>query len=165
MRKVITSVVVVLSLFSATSAQATIAITSPALACSLLNNAGLATGSWRNSYDNVFGCNSPYKEIGSGVPLANNLAYYVAGDRTSVTQAKLVLNVNNKSQATSAHSALLSSSDLLCIKLTGVKLPQTISDAITGGKPIGAKVGVSEIEVKRDNWPTGRGYELHVIFR
>lgn len=164
MRKVITTIILSV-LFSATSAEASLAMTSPALVCSLLNNAGFATGGWRRFYENEFTCNSDYKEIGSGIPLANNLAYYVDGNSNSVTQAKLVLNVNNKSQATSAHSALLNLSESLSIKITGAKLPQAIQNAITGGKPMKTKVGQTAVEIKRNNWPTGKGYELHVIFK
>lgn len=164
MRKVITSIILI-SLFSVTSAEASLAITSPASVCALLNNIGLATGSWKNFYDNEFGCISPYKEIGPGFPLANNLAYYVEGDKNSVTGAKLVLNVNTKSQATSAHSALLRATEALSIKIAGVELPQVIKDAITEGTPVKTQVGKTAVEVKRDNWPTGKGYELHVIFK
>ena len=164
MRKIIKSAILI-SLFNVTAAEASLAITSPSSVCVVLNNVGLSTGSWKNIYDSEFGCNSPYKEIGSGFPLANNLAYYVDGKRNSVTQAKLVLNVNNKSQATSAHFALLNASEALSIKIAGVKLPQTIKDEITEGKPMKTKVGQTAVEVKRDNWPTGKGYELHVIFK
>ena len=147
----------------ASAANAELQISSPREVCDLLKHTGLSTGEWKNSYG--YGCNSPYKEIGSGFPLANNLAYYVDGDRDSVVQAKLVLNINNKSQATSAISALLSSSEVLSVKLTGNKLPQTIKSAIKSGKPIQTKSGKTVIEVKRDDWPTGKGYELHVIFK
>ena len=145
-------------------AEASLAITSPTAVCVLLENDGLATRGWK-SYDNKFGCTSDYKEIGSGSPLVNHLAYYVDGDKNSVTQAMLVLSVHNKSQATSGHSALLSSSEELSIKLAAEKLPQTIKDAITGGKPMKAQVGQTTIKVERDEWPTGKGYELHVIFK
>lgn len=144
--------------------------TNPSIACKLLNASGLITGAWKDygpgggSAGN-FGCTSPYKELGSGYPLANNLAYYVDGGKSAATQAKLVLNVNNKSQAPSAHSALLSSSELLSISITGAKLPASVKEAISAGKPIKAKVGQSAVEVLRDNWPTGKGYELHVIFK
>ena len=164
MRKGLTSLLLI-SLFSFNTANASLVITLPASVCALLSNVGLSTGSWINLYENEFYCNSPYKEIGTGFPLANNLAYYVEGNKNSVTQAKLVLNVNNKAQATSAHSALLSSSEVLSVKISGVKLSQSIKGAITAGKPIKAKVGQTAVEVKRDNWPTGKGYELHVIFK
>lgn len=164
MRKIITSAIVI-SLFNVTAVEASLSVTSPSSVCLLLNNIGLATGSWKNIYNNEFGCNSTYKEIGSGFPLANNLAYYVDGNRNVVTQAKLVLNVNNKSQLTSAHSALLTASEALSIKVAGGKLPQTVKNAISGGKPMKTKIGQTAVEVKRDNWTTGKGYELHVIFK
>lgn len=165
MRKIIVSVILT-SLFNVTTVEASLTLTSPSLVCPLLNNLGLTTtGNWRNVYDQEFGCHSPYKEIGSGLPLANNLAYYADGNRSAVTQAKLVLNVNNKSQATSAHSALLEASEALSIKITGVKLPSTIKDAITGGNPMQSSVGQTAVEVKRSDWRTGKGYELHVIFK
>jgi len=146
-------------------AEASLAIASPDAVCFLLDSHGLATGGWKQVHGDKFGCSSNYKEIGSGSPLVNDLAYYVDGDRNSVTQAMLVLNVNDKSQATSGHSALLASAGELSIKLAAVKLPQTIKDAITGGKPMTAKEGQTTIEVERDDWPTGKGYELHVIFK
>ena len=154
----------VLILFCVASiAHAELQITSPQEVCNILSKSGLSTGEWKNNYG--YGCNSSYKEIGSGSPLTNNLAYYVDGDKNFVSQAKLVLNINNKSQATSAISALISSSEELSVKLTGEKLPQIIKDAITRGKAIKAKAGKAVIEVKRDDWPTGKGYELHVIFK
>jgi hypothetical protein len=152
-------------LLISTPAQASLAITSPASVCPLLSRNGLATGNWKSFYENEFGCISPYKDIGSGLPLANNIAYYVDGDKNTVTQTKLVLNVNNKSQATSAHSALLSSSEDLSIKVAGVKLSPSIKNAIKKGRPIKSMLGQTLIEFKRDNWPTGKGYELHVTFK
>lgn len=147
------------------STDSSLAITSPAEVCALLDSDGLATRGWKVYGGNEYGCTSDYKDIGSGSPLVNHLAYYVDGDRNSVTQAALVLSVHNKSQAASGHSALLSSSEELGIKLATVKLPQPIKDAITEGKPITAKEGKTTIVVERDDWPTSKGYEIHVIFR
>ena len=82
--------------------------------------------------------------------MANNLAYYVDGGKNYVTQAKLVLNVNNKSQATSAHHSLLISTEVLSEKITGVKLPQSIKQVILDGKQIKSILGKTDVEVKRD---------------
>jgi hypothetical protein len=164
MQRIITLLIFV-STLSITSAEAALVVTSPATACALLNNIGLATGGWKNRYDNEFGCSSPYKEVGTGFPLANNLAYYPEGDRNTVAQLRLVLNVNNKSQAASGHSSLLSATDTLSEKAAGLKLPQSIKKAITKGNPIKIKLGQASVEVKRDNWPSGKGYEIHVIFK
>ncbi len=165
MRKIIATTAIIISIFTCSSAEAALAITSPATVCALLNNEGLTTEGWRDASESEYGCNSSYKEIGTGFPLGNNLAYYVDGRKNLVVQAKLVLNVNDKSQATAAHSVLLGSSGVLSAKLGGVKLPQSLNDAIANGKSISATAGQATVKVMRKNWPNGNGYELHVIFK
>jgi hypothetical protein len=150
-------------LLAGTAANAELSITSPIVVCNILKDSGLSTSAWRDNYG--YECSSRYKEIGDGSPLANNLAYYVDGVKAAANKAKLVLNVNNKSQAAAAISELLKSAELLSIKLSGEKLPQYIKNAITGGTPAVATVGKTSIEVTRDDWPTGKGYETHVIFK
>ena len=135
----------------------------PIIACNLLWEAGLVGRSWRNDYDDVYGFSSPYKYIGSGYPLANNLAYYVDGKANSVSQLKLVLNVNVRAQAKSAHAELLEAADLLTQKALGAKLPDTIRDALTAGKAASTKVAGTSLQVIRLNWPTGKGYEIKFI--
>ncbi|NCD43289.1 MAG: hypothetical protein EOL88_14550 [Bacteroidia bacterium] len=145
------------------NASAELVITSPKEVCNILKGSGLSTMEWRDNYG--YECSSRYKEIGSGNYFANNLAYYVDGIKSAANQAKLVLNVNNKSQASTAITELLDSAELLSIKLAGEELPQTIKNAITSGTPTSATVGNTSVEVTRDDWPTGKGYEIHVIFK
>jgi hypothetical protein len=71
--------------------------------------------------------------------------------------------VNNRSAATSGHPALLKAAEVLCTKATGGKLPKAVGNAITAGKPVTAKSGKAGIAVLRKDWPTGRGYEIHVV--
>ncbi|MCY9837982.1 hypothetical protein [Aeromonas media] len=138
--------------------------TGPSAMCNYLTSDGLATRGWKNQYDNEFGCSSPYKEIGTGVPLANNIAYYVEGSSSEARLAKLVVNINNKTLAGSAYTELLQASQELSLKLSGVKLPEEISIAIKNGKKASAKAGSTAIEVIRIDWPTGKGHELKVFF-
>src|SRR5215203_5627210 len=132
----------------------------PIIACNLLRDTGLGGRNWRNDYDDVYGCSSPYKDIGSGYPLTNNLAYYVDGKAKTVSQLKLVLNINVRAQAQSAHTELLRAADLLTKKALGAELPSSIRTAITVGKSASAKVVGASVKVTRLNWPTGRGYEI-----
>ena len=166
MRNTIVSTVL-LAVINTTPTVASLPVSYPASICAFLNNIGLSTGGWKNIYGSEFGCHSPYKDIGADTPLtsANNLAYYVDGDKASVNQAKLVLNVNNRSQATSAHSALLAASEELCAKISGTKLAINIRDAIVVGKPFKSNIGNVSVEIIRSDWPTGKGYELHVVFK
>lgn len=149
---------------AATPVSANFLNTEPSAACNYLTGDGLATRGWKNQYDNEFGCSSPYKEIGTGMPLANNLAYYVEGSSAEARLVKLVVNINNKTLAGSAYTELLQASQELSLKLSGVKLPEEISSAIKNGKKASAKAGNTEIEVIRIDWPTGKGHELKVFF-
>lgn len=132
----------------------------PMVACNLLRDVGLGGRSWRNEYDDVYGCSSPYKELGSGSPLANNLAYYVEGKAQSVLQVKLVLNVNVRAQAESAHRELVKAADLLAKKTLGSTLPSNVRAALTAGKNSLAKLAGASVQVIRVDWPTGKGYEV-----
>jgi hypothetical protein len=157
-------IIIGLILFFATSiVNAELQITSPTDVCNLLNKLGLSTGGWKDNYG--YGCNSPYKEIGSGYPLANNLAYYVDGSISSVSEVKLVININNKSSAKSAHKALLDASHVLSKRLSGKDLPKSIISAIESGKASSHNIGKTVVDVVRFDWPTGRGYEVKVIFK
>lgn len=157
-------ILTVFFLAAASPANAAFLSTSPSALCNYLTGNGLATSGWKNQYDNEFGCSSPYKEIGAGVPLANNLAYYVEGSSSEARLVKLVVNINNKSSATSAYTEMLKASQELSLKLGGVRLPKEISIAIKNGKKASAKADSTAIEVIRIDWPTGKGHELKVFF-
>ena len=76
-----------------------------------------------------------------------------------------MLNVNNRAAAKSAHSELLKGAEALSVKTTGQQLPQALKEAIQGGKKVSDKVGISAVEVIREEWPTGKGYEITVSIR
>lgn len=133
-------------------------------ACGALLEVGLKTTGWKDRGNSEFSCITPYKDIGAGLPLANNLAYYAEGNAKSVQLVKLILNINQRNQAQVAHKELLSAASLLSVKATGKELPKNLKDAITRGTSISQKLGASSVQILRINWPTGRGYEVKVIF-
>lgn len=150
-------------IFSVTT-NAALLSSEPSKVCNYLKDIGLVTGGWRNHYDNEYGCFSPYKAFGSGAPLANNLAYYVEGDSTTAKTAKLVLNINNKNSAVSAHEELLKAAEALSLKMVGSKLSETISTAIKSGANVSEKAEKTNIQIVRIDWSTGKGYEIRVLF-
>ncbi|SOD16245.1 hypothetical protein [Nitrosomonas ureae] len=162
MRAIITALIIFSSL-TINTAHAKLKVTTPSEVCAYLKDFGLATRGWKNHYENVYGCSSPYKELGSGFPLANNLAFYVEDDNTTARQTKLVLNVNNCESEKPAHEELLKAAEALSVKATGESLPKTLRDAIKTGKNTTAKVGSAFMEVIRENMPTGKGYEIKVL--
>jgi hypothetical protein len=144
----------------------------PALqACAYLRSIGLGTDRyWRDDGEPLFHCLSSYQELGTvaepmGLGLKNHLAYYVDGDAERSHQMKLVLNVNQRHEAKPAHQALMRAAKALTQQALNTPLPKTAEQAITVGKPWRDTVKAATLELTRDNWPTGKGYELHFLVR
>ena len=146
-------------------ANAELLVTVPSQACVLLDEVGLVTNGWKNEYDQEFGCSSDYKQLGSGFPLANNLAFYVEGNSSAVTQVYLMLNVNDVASASSAHQELLQVAETLSIKETGKQLTQQLKDAINKGSNTLQKIENATIEIVRNDWQTGKGYDIKVTIK
>jgi len=145
-------------------ARAELLVTAPDKACILLDEIGLTTSGWKNEYDQ-FGCESDYKQLGSSDGLANNLAFYLEGNSSSVELTYLMLNVNDGTSASSAHQELLKAAEALSIKETGKKLPKQLKSAITKGINASEKIGKASVEIARHDWPTGRGYDVKVFIK
>lgn len=158
---------IVASLAIATSASAEILTPEPSKACALLADAGLKGRKWVDDYgDGSAGCASDYKDIGSSsAGMANNLAYYVTGAGSSANEVKLVLNYNQPSHSASGTAALLAASKKLSQRALGAGLPDSVAKLIKKGEGGSEQVGKGVVEVVRDDWPTGKGYEVKVIMR
>lgn len=158
-------VLIAASIFAA-SASGEIINATPSKTCALLTDSGLKGRKWINDYgDGSAGCASDYKDIGSATGLANNLAYYVTGVDKYVMEVKLVLNYHQPSRSSTATAALLAASRKLSQRALGAKLPDSIEELIERGEHGSAKVGKGVIEVVREDWPTGKGYEMQVMMR
>jgi len=133
----------------------------PSTACNYLADIGLKTEGYKTSYsENDYACVSPYKELGSGWPLKNNIAYYVEGSANSIRTLYLAINVINKTEATSTHAKLLEYGNQLTQKALGQSLPKGTQEAVLKGKPGEWTLVGSKIKVIRNDWPTGKGYEI-----
>lgn len=138
---------------------------SPDTVCAFLSDAGLKGRKWTDYGDDTSGCASNYKEIGSGSPLPNNLAYYVKGSGSTVEQVKLVVNFNQPKSPGASIQALGKAAEKLAPKALGAPLPASIKKAIVLGQPQTASVGSGIVEVLRDDWKNGKGYEVHVVMK
>jgi hypothetical protein len=83
---------------------------------------------------------------------------------------KLVLNVyhrnvNPRHEAKQAHQPLGQAAKRLTQEALHTPLPKTAAQAITAGKPWQGTVKAATLELTRDEWPTGKGYELHFLVR
>ncbi len=159
--RVLLAVLIGFSIFESSNLNAELKITSPTEVCNYLTDSGLITGSWKNRYDNEYGCLSPYKEL-TGSPVANNIAFYADGDNNSVKKIKLVLNINDKASATNAHKELLQVSANLIAKTAGGKLPPALKIAIERGQNYSTKIGAVSVDIVREDWLNGNGYEVRV---
>ncbi len=159
--KVLLAVLIGFSIFTFGNANAELKTTVPSEVCNYLTESGLITGSWKNRYDNEYGCLSPYKEL-TGSPVANNIAFYADGDNNSVKKIKLVLNINDNASATNAHKELLQVSANLIAKITGGKLPTDLKKAIEKGQNFSTKIGAVSVDIVREDWLSGNGYEIRV---
>jgi hypothetical protein len=156
--------------FFAINSNAEFKNTNPSEVCNYLKDIGLTTNGWKKYEDDNWGCTSQYKEIGRTGPtwapgLKNNLSYYGEGTATVVHQIKLVLNVNNRSEAKSAHSDLIKAAELLVKKALKESLPTDIRNAIMNAENASSKIGSAIIDVIHEVWPTGKGYETQIIIR
>lgn len=159
------NIVFCIAAFTTLEATAELKVINPSSVCQMLADSGLKGRKWVDYGDGTFGCASDYKDIGSGSPLANNLAFYASGSAQTVRQVKLVMNANKPSAAAPAVKQLVKASSNLSEKVLGAGLSDDLKMAISKGVPTTASVGEGSVEVVKDVWPTGRGYEIQVIIK
>jgi len=80
---------------------------SPYLAMQFLADYGVSTGHYQHCFDNEWFASSAMREIGSGLILPNNLAYYVEGTEHAATTLKVKLNINNPAEADEAEDMFI----------------------------------------------------------
>ncbi len=137
----------------------------PQVACSLLSTiSGLQTGGYKSTgVEDDFFCCSPYKDLDQDSPLSNNIAYYAEGGAEEVNRLKLVLNVHDPEKAEAAHRALMIYCNELACKALGEELSPKMQEAILAGHPEAYTAEGLFVELRREAWVTGRGYELKFI--
>lgn len=136
----------------------------PEQACKFIGASfGVEVRPYQNEYEDEYSCSTPYKNLQEGLNLPNNLAYYVTGNRDLASEVKLVLNINESYKQAYAKGQLEKFSSVVAKAATGASLPSEISSAITNGTPKLHEDSGYRQELKRDDWPTGNGYELHYV--
>ncbi|ACK69507.1 GUN4 domain protein [Gloeothece citriformis PCC 7424] len=140
---------------------------SPLAVCSYLNEVGLKTRDYKDLLgDGNYSCSSPYQELGEkSSGLKNNIAYYVSGSLTNITELKIVLNVNQPNQAQSAHQTMVNYGNILLKKAIGMNFTQEILKALELGTPNSWNFNNYTILVIREDWINGKGYEIKLIIK
>jgi hypothetical protein len=126
----------------------------------------LGTGRyWRDDGEPFFHCFSPMTGVGTaaephGVGLKNNLAYYVDGDAERAHDLLLKLNVNQRQEAKQAQQTLVRAAKALTQQVLNAPLPKAAEQAIAAGKPWQGTLKGATVALAREDWPTGKGYDL-----
>lgn len=152
-------------MLSTSSAFAAIPSTNPELVCDYLTREHLPTRGWHVQDESFAGCSSNYRELGgTGMGLANNIAYYATGQGNTVSQVKIVLNLNQPQNPNRAIDALKLATRVLVQNMLKKAPPAEVTSAIQHSRgDVKANVGQATISIIRDDWPSGKGYELQVI--
>jgi hypothetical protein len=125
----------------------------PPPACAYLRSVGLGTDRyWRDDGEPLFHCLSPMTPLGTaaephGLGLKNNLAL-------------LKLNVNQRQEAKQAQQTLVRAAKALTQQALNAPLPKAVEQAIAVGKPWQGTLKGATVELAREDWPTGKGYDL-----
>jgi hypothetical protein len=137
---------------------------SPTSACKYLSDTGLGTGTWKQEWGDNWFCCSPYKDLSRVASLPNNIAYYVLGSQTKVSELQLVLNINKTSEKDATDRAiLLRYARILTQKATGHQLSKTLASCISEARAGHATLDASNLIVKREK--TKNGYTLYFFIK
>lgn len=103
-------------------------------ACSLFNT---DMTSWKSSNnDGIYRCISNYIDVSpeTDTRIPNNVAYYVEGKENSVTELKVVMNINIPKYKTKSTNEFIKMADALYSRVNNQPLPSEIKSAIKNKK-------------------------------
>lgn len=108
--------------------------------------------------EDSMGCMSNYKLLDTN---RSNLAYYTSGAKNYINEVYLVLNFYYGSNKQVMHNSLVQASKTLSQKAINYNLPQAIVTSLQNGNTGVWKHGSHIIRIKKEIFPSGRGYEIH----
>ena len=149
----------------------------PSIACSLLDDTGLHAKGWKtlgaaastaseswNRQD--YACSSAYTPLNAEVPMRDgSIAFHANGFAASVSQLKLVLSIHDSRFVELGNLSLAAISHTLTLRALDTGLPLEIVAALRKAEPGRWKIGVNEIEVQREDYVKGWGYDLKFLIR
>ena len=149
----------------------------PSVACSLLDDTGLHAQGWKNQATAAtvalepwnrldYRCSSAYTPLNAEIPMRDgSIAYYVDGSEQSVSQLKLVLSIHDRRFVELGNLSLAVISHALTLRALDKPLPLEIVAAMRKAEPGRWKIGLNEIEVQREDYVNGSGYDLKFLIR
>jgi hypothetical protein len=143
----------------------------PAKACLYMTLFGMPPSgngyeSFSSNFPDDYSCGSAYSQLGTGSGgLPNNISYYARGTRTSVKRLRILLNVNKRSEFKSANGYFRKAAQHLYQVSLGSPIPDKVDKNLLGSKPGRWNQNGYVVELQKDVWTTGLGFELNFIIR
>lgn len=128
---------------------------SPYRAKGFLEALGLRTRDYHRSFGEEWWAGSPYLELGGGLPLSNNLAYYVAGTERVATSLKLHLNVNRAEERDVAEAQFISIGRRLLEVSLELPAAEPAIRALSELQPREIKIGMRTVQLRHEEWIGG----------
>lgn len=138
----------------------------PSKATKFLEHHGLKQDFYHPIQDATWTASSQYRTLDEK-PLANNIAYYIFGDETTVYQLQISLNVNDIEDIERSIEEFTKSCKLLYWKSTKSKMPESLSNKIRSRENFQHNADSVEVHIKTETWSHGarEGLTLKLILR
>ncbi|ODN66768.1 hypothetical protein A6302_04424 [Methylobrevis pamukkalensis] len=128
---------------------------SPYLAMQFLADYGVETGHYHHSFDDEWFASSSMREIGSGINLSNNLAYYIEGTQHAATSLKVKLNVNNPDEAGTAEDIFIGHAMHLLERAMSLNAAERLKMRIATLETFEAEIPYGHILLSREDFVGG----------
>lgn len=112
-----------------------------------------------------YACGTRYYLIpGSSTPgQENSLSYYVRGTPDSAKRVRILLNVTDTGNFSASSTLFVKAARELFSAAFGKAPSDEISAALDSSTPGKWSEGGFDVELRRTDWPTGKGFELNFI--
>ncbi len=133
---------------------------SPYEAQGFLKEHGIETEHYKELQGDWF-ASAPYVEFGDGLIKAN-IAYYIDGNSRSTRSLKVIVNINDGTDADIARDKMLNVAEMLFQRSTNHTLPEKIKEAIISEENLDDVYDLYSLSFEIDVWPNHRlnGYSL-----
>ncbi len=140
---------------------------SPYLAMQFLTDMGVHTGHYHHSFDDEWFASSPMREIGDGLILRNNIAYYIDGTEQAATALKVKLNVNDQTNSEESENVFILQAMCLLEKAVSLDAVERLKMQIASLSPFEAGIPFGSVSLRREDYEGGikGGYSRYFEIR
>ena len=130
---------------------------SPYLAMQFMIGMSVETGYYDQSFEDEWAAQSSFCELGDGVGIKNNIAYYVTGTEQVVTSVKIKLNVNDPTAASSADDLFVIQAMHLLEQAVSLDAAERFKLQIASLEQFEAEIPYGSVNLRRDEFSVTKG--------